>query len=117
MAQLGGLIMTSPNPARLADFYRAHFDIPYQLNQHGALQPHYECDHKGIHYAILDGPEAECPGNVVPSFQVGNLDVALADFEREGVKALHPIIELGGGPRVCTIADPDGNHVRLFAWR
>jgi predicted enzyme related to lactoylglutathione lyase len=117
MAQLVGLITTSPNPERLAEFYRLHFGIPYQLNQHGALPPHYECDENGIHFAIIERRLAETAGNITPSFQVDNLQATLAIFERQGIMRLHPIMDLGGGSRVCTIPDPDGNNVRLFESR
>jgi predicted enzyme related to lactoylglutathione lyase len=111
---LVGLITSSPHPGRLADFYRLHFGIPYQLNQHGTLPAHYECDQNGIHFAIIERSGPEHPGNIVPSFQVNDLTATLAEFEREGVRPLHAVMELGGGSRVSTIPDPDGNHLRLF---
>jgi predicted enzyme related to lactoylglutathione lyase len=46
---------------------------------------------------------------------VDDLEQFLADAEARGVQRNHPIIELGGGPRICTISDPDGNDVRLYA--
>ena len=113
--KLIGLISTSPNPDAMAEFYRSVFGIPYELNQHGNLQPHYECDQDGIHYAILKGPRPAGPGAVVPSFQIDDLDSFLANLEKRDIRPLHKIMDLGDGPRVSTIADPDGNHVRLFA--
>jgi predicted enzyme related to lactoylglutathione lyase len=68
----------------------------------------------GIHYAILKGAR-QPQGSVTPSYQVDDLDAALAALEHGGTPRLHPIMELGGGPRICTVADPDGNHVRLYA--
>jgi predicted enzyme related to lactoylglutathione lyase len=112
-----GLITTSPNPDRLADFYRSAFGIPYALNQHGTMPPHYECDVNGIHFAIIKGARPPQQGTVVPSFEVDDLDGTLAVLEDAGTPRLHPIMELGGGPRICTVADPDGNHVRLYAPR
>lgn len=117
MTPLVGLIMSSANPERLADFYRSHFGIPYQLNQHGTLPAHYECDQDGIHFAIIQRPGPQQPGNIVPSFQVTDLDATLVEFSREGIVPLHQIMELGGGSRVSTIPDPDGNQVRLFESR
>src|SRR5215831_11713034 len=116
MSKLGGLIMSSDNPKRLADFYRSHFAIPYRVNQHGNLPAHYECDEDGVHFAIIPG-RTNPPGNIAPSFFVEDLDATLAEFEREGVKPLHAVMELGGGPRICTIPDPDGNPVRLWSPR
>lgn len=115
--RLVGLITTSSEPEQLADFYRANFSIPYQLNQHGAMPPHYECDLDGIHFAIVKGPSAATPGNIAASFQVDDLEAVLTSLETRGLKRLHPIMALGGGPRICTIADPDGNRVRLYESR
>jgi predicted enzyme related to lactoylglutathione lyase len=114
---LGGLITTSPKPEQLADFYRDNFGIPYQLNQHGTMPPHYECDVNGIHFAIIQRPSEPAHGNITPSFQVDDLEATLQALEVKGAPRLHPIMELGGGPRICTIADPDGNHVRLYESR
>lgn len=116
MSRLGGLIMSSDDPKRLADFYRSHFDIPYRVNQHGDLPAHYECDENGVHFAIVPG-RTNSPGNIAPSFFVEDLDAKLAEFEREGIKPLHAVMELGGGPRISTIPDPDGNPVRLWSPR
>ena len=105
MSRLGGLITSSDDPKRLADFYRSHFDIPYRVNQHGDLPAHYECDEDGVHFAIIPG-RTNSPGNIAPSFFVEDLDAKLAEFEREGVKPLHAVMELGGGPRISTIRIP-----------
>ncbi len=112
--RLVGVITTSKSPEALADFYRALLGIPYALQQHGTLPPHWECDVDGIHFAIIKGSAAGGPGNITPSYAVANLDAFLADAEAQGIPRLHGIIELGGGPRICTIADPDGNPVRLY---
>jgi predicted enzyme related to lactoylglutathione lyase len=114
---LVGLITTSPQPEQLAEFYRVNFGIPYQLNQHGTMPAHFECDVAGIHFAIIKGSAGQARGNITPSFQVDDLEDALAALEARGTKRLHPIMELGGGPRICTVADPDGNPVRLYASR
>ena len=113
-AKLTGIIMTSPDPDRAAVFYREVLGIPYVLSQHGELPQHYECDVEGIHFAILRGTvgRAQC---ITPSFQVHQLDAFLADVEGRGIRRLHRPIELGGGPRISTICDPDGNDVRLYA--
>jgi predicted enzyme related to lactoylglutathione lyase len=116
-SRLVGLITTSPAPEQLAEFYRANLGIPYALNQHGTMPPHFECDVDGVHFAIIKGALAQTRGSVVPSFQVENMDDALARLETQGTPRLHPIMELGGGPRICTVADPDGNSVRLYESR
>jgi predicted enzyme related to lactoylglutathione lyase len=111
---LTGLILTSPDPDRAAAFYRDVLGIPYTLSQHGTMPAHYECDVDGVHYAVIRG-RAAVPGSLVASFRVDDLDTFLADVEARGIPRRHPVLELGGGPRICTIADPDGNDVRLYA--
>jgi predicted enzyme related to lactoylglutathione lyase len=113
-ATLTGLIMTSPDPERLVQFYRDVIGLPYELNQHGTLPAHYECDVDGVHFAILKGP-ANPSRSITPSFQIKNLDSFLASLDARGIKPKHRVIELGGGPRISTIADPDDNDVRLYS--
>lgn len=113
--KLAGIISTSSNPAEAAEFYRTVFGILYAINQHGAMPPHFECDVDGIHFAILKGPKPVGPGSVVPSFQVDDMEAFLSNLREKGIQPLHKTLELGGGPRVSTIADPDGNHIRLYA--
>jgi predicted enzyme related to lactoylglutathione lyase len=112
--KLTGLIMTSPDPARAAAFYRDVIGIPYQLSQHGNLPPHYECDVDGVHFAVIRGP-ARPEGSLTASFEVEDLDAFLARLEVRGILPKHKTMELGGGPRISTIVDPDGNDVRLYA--
>jgi predicted enzyme related to lactoylglutathione lyase len=112
--RLTGLIMTSPNPERTVEFYRDVIGLPFELNQHGTLPAHYECDVDGVHFAILKG-DAVSSRNVTPSFEIENLDAFLAALEPRGIKPKHRVIALGGGPRISTIADPDGNDVRLYS--
>lgn len=111
---LTGLILTSPDPDRAAAFYRDVLGLPYALNRHGDLPAHYECDVDGVHYAILRGP-ASPAGSLVASFAVDDLDAFLDALAARGVPRKHPVLALGGGPRICTVADPDGNDVRLYA--
>jgi len=39
----------------------------------------------------------------------------LLSVEARGIGRKHPVLELGGRPRICTIPDPDGNEVRIYA--
>jgi predicted enzyme related to lactoylglutathione lyase len=110
---LVGVIMTSKTPDTLAAFYRSVLGIPYELRQHGTLPVHWECDRDGIHFAIIRGATTS-GGNLTPSYAVEDLDAFLAEVGARGIRPLHDIIELGGGPRICTIADPEGNPVRLY---
>jgi len=108
---LAGLIIHSHQPDTLARFYRDALGAPFAPQSHGPIREHQECDFAGIHFAIL---QRKAGGTFVPSFACASLEEALADVASLGVRPLHPIIELGAGKRVCSIADADGNLLRLF---
>lgn len=111
---LAGIIMFSPNPERLADFYREALGIPFEKQQHGKIREHLECEFQNIHFAILKKAQTN-PGNtIVPSFVVRDLEEYLASVAQKDVKPLHPIIDIGEGKRICSIPDADGNMVRLI---
>nr|WKN38052.1 glyoxalase/bleomycin resistance/dioxygenase family protein [Tunicatimonas sp. TK19036] len=109
---LTGLIMSSADPEKLATFYKDVLGLPLQLNKHGNLPAHWECDFGRIHYAILKQRNAGHPsGNVVPSFEVDNITEFVKQHD---LAMLHPLIDLGNGSFVGSINDPDGNVVRLW---
>ncbi|MER3482514.1 MAG: hypothetical protein C4332_04565 [Meiothermus sp.] len=107
---LAGIILSSPDPERLADFYREAIGIPFEPQRHGRIREHLEAEFGGVHFAILKKTPITPGGTVVPSFRVADLTT----FLTTGAKPLHPILELGQGKWVCTIADPDGNPLRLI---
>jgi predicted enzyme related to lactoylglutathione lyase len=113
---LAGLIINSEQPEALARFYRDALGVPFTLQSHGPIRDHYECELAGVHFAILKR-KTLAGGAFVPSFACSDLELALADLTAHQVKPLHPIIELGDGKRVCSIADGAGNILRLFQQR
>ncbi len=110
--RMTGLIMSSPDPNRLATFYKEVLGLPLTLNKHGNLPEHWECDFEGIHYAILKERKNETTSsNFVPSFEVDDIN----EFVRQNDLAmLHPLMNLGSGDFVGSISDADGNVVRLW---
>ncbi len=109
--ELGGLIFYSPDPERLAQFYKEVIGIPFQVQTHGKIREHFECMHYSVHFAILKRKENASTNNIVPSFRVDDI----AQFvDHHKLKMLHPIIELGGGSYVASISDVDGNMIRLW---
>lgn len=111
---LVGIIMISQRPTQLATFYRDTLGIPFELNQHGNIVEHLECEFNGIHFAILKKGRIAAESNIIPSFAVPHLQTFLDELGQRGIRPLHPIIDLGEGKRVSTISDPDGNAVRLI---
>ncbi len=123
---LGGLILYSPDPERLADFYRDNLGIPFQHETHGgAVRPHNEAFWNGVHFAIWGVSEAHAPdaagsklrNAMVPSFVVNDVDRYAAELEERGVTMVGKLIELGEGKRLGTFLDPDGNQFRLIQLR
>jgi predicted enzyme related to lactoylglutathione lyase len=109
---LTGLIMSSKNPEKLAQFYINVIGLPLQLNKHGNLPAHWECDFEGIHYAILKDNNTEIgSSNFVPSFVVDDINKFIEQHE---LAMLHPLMNLGEGSYVGSIADADGNVIRLW---
>jgi predicted enzyme related to lactoylglutathione lyase len=110
---LAGIIIFTPDPERLATFYREVLGIPFAPAQHGNIREHLECLFGNIHFALLKKAQTQ-PGSVTPSFRVANLGEFLETVNERGIKPLHPVIDLGEGKCCSTIADPDGNWVRLI---
>lgn len=108
---LSGVIMSSSNPGRLAKFYNDIMGIPMALNSHGTSPDHWECDYKGIHFAILDSKTVSKPANnVVPSFYIDDIDRFIAD---NNIQTDETIMDLGNAYSIG-FNDPDGNTVRLW---
>ena len=111
---LAGLIFNSPDPEQLSDFYRDLFGLPFEKRQHGKIREHIECEAGGIHFAILKKTGPPSGKNIVPSFAVTDLAMFLDGLQKMGIKPLDPVIDIGEGKRITSIADPDGNMVRLI---
>jgi predicted enzyme related to lactoylglutathione lyase len=112
---LSGVIMSSAEPERLAQFYHKVLGIPLELNRHGNSPEHWECDYDGIHFAVLKRESSEQPnGNVVLSFGVDDINEFVA---AQGIKLIHPIMDLGNGGAVASFKDPDGNTLRLWMYK
>jgi predicted enzyme related to lactoylglutathione lyase len=110
--RMTGLIMSSADPARLANFYKNVMGLPFKLNKHGDLPAHWECNFEGIHYAVLkEKHNDEASSNFVPSFEVENINEFVY---QNNLSMLHPLMDLGGGDYVGSITDVDGNIVRLW---
>lgn len=109
---LTGIIMSSPEPERLAKFYNDVLGIPLALNRHGNTPEHWECDYDGIHYALLKRKVNEHPNeNIVLSFAMDDIESFVTTHN---VKMIHPIMDLGEGAYIASFKDPDGNILRFW---
>ncbi|MBN8826382.1 MULTISPECIES: VOC family protein [unclassified Spirosoma] len=109
---LTGVIMSSPEPDRLAKFYREKLGIPLELNRHGYMPEHWECDYNGIHYAVLKQKvHGQSNVNTVLSFAVDDIERFVT---RHNIELIHPIMDLGEGAYIASFKDPDGNILRFW---
>jgi predicted enzyme related to lactoylglutathione lyase len=113
--RLSALLFYSPDPERLAGFYRDALGIPFEPSTHGgAIGQHFEGFHGGTHFAIWKGPAAEAAPRMEATYRVRDLDRALGELEAREVVPLGPPRKLGEGKRVATFRDPDGNRFNLI---
>jgi predicted enzyme related to lactoylglutathione lyase len=111
---LSALIIYSPEPARLAAFYREHLGIPFAESDHeGQWGKHQEALFGGVHFAIW-GAKEKRGSAIVATYRVANLDAAIAELASQGVASKHPPIDIGEGKRVVSFEDPDGNLFRFI---
>ncbi len=103
------IIYPVTNLAKAKSFYRTLLGVnPY------IEAPHYVGFKTGEREVGLD-PSAVDRGITVP---IGYVDVpdiagALRNLLEAGGRALQPVTEVGGGLRIATVKDPDGNIVGL----
>ncbi len=123
---LAGLILYSPDPERLAAFYREHIGIPFAPSTHGgAIKAHNEALWNKVHFAIWgvwevhapEGAGSKARNAMVPSFVVDDVGAYAAQLTERGVPRVGKLVELGEGKRVGAFLDPDGNQFRLIQLR
>ena len=114
MIRITGLVLASKDPERLSTFYREVLNIPFELAQHGRMRPHIECEVDNFHFAIIPKGKTSEGGNLTPSFLIPDLSTFLSQLSQRGIQPLHPMIDIGEGKLISTIADPDGNAIRLI---
>ena len=107
------LTFQSAEPARLAEFYRSELGVPLELQKHGTVAEHFECDWNGVHFAVLPA-NLGLSGPITLVFRVQNLKASAADLRAKGVQVLLKPFAIGEGMRVAAFADPDGNEFRLI---
>lgn len=117
---LSAVTITSPDPARLAEFYRSQLGVPLERASHGPMKDHFESwlgdpTHGGVHFAVLKGrARADDAAGAAPTFRVRNIADCVDELTRAEVAPLHPIADLGEGKRLVSFRDPDGNIFRLI---
>ena len=109
---LSALVFRSPDPARLAAFYREHLGIPFEEHAHGPIRGHQEAWFEGVHLAVL--PSATAEHALAPTFRVRDLDAWIAHLATSDLVPTHAPIVLDDDMRVVSFRDVDGNVFRLI---
>lgn len=65
----------------------------------------------GVAQAQDHGPEAGT--NAIVSMTVENIEEAIAEFKKRGVKFIDEMVEIPGHVKMITFIDPDGNNFQL----
>lgn len=110
------ILLISPDPAALADFYRNVLDLPLEDEEHRGVPLHYGCDLGGVHLAIHSNegfPGVPTRSGQGPAIVLGTSDVK-AVFDRLSASGVHVIgpSDHGFGV-VVSFRDPDGNFIEI----
>jgi len=113
--RIDAVLLDSSRGEALARFYRDRLGVPLEEERHGS-EPHWACFFEGIHFAIHQKEGLEgAPRNMSISFEVADVDAAVAELRRAGVAI---VLEPQDRPygRLASIQDPDGNVIHLHRY-
>jgi catechol 2,3-dioxygenase-like lactoylglutathione lyase family enzyme len=117
---LSAVLIVSPNPKRLAEFYRDVVGVPLEEERHGDARPHWGCTLGEIHFAIhpVDAfPDRRCGvGSVKLAFTVFDIKGFARRLEERGTPLLYRPRDTGFFWSTA-IKDPDGNLVEFTELR
>lgn len=113
---IAAVLLFSPDPASLADFYRRHLGVPLRPVSVPGLSPHWACDVGRVYLSLWPsgGPEAPGPsaGAGGVAFQVRDVASEFARLVAAGVPSVFPPRRTAVG-LLARLLDPDGNVVEL----
>jgi predicted enzyme related to lactoylglutathione lyase len=123
---VGGIFFKSPDPAKLATWYRDHLGIELKPGGPGAHAPQYYVfewrtkDHSDIMgatvFSIFPASSKYFDPTTAPfliNFRVANLDRLLAQLKAEGVE-VDAKIEVESNGRFGWATDPEGRRIELW---
>jgi catechol 2,3-dioxygenase-like lactoylglutathione lyase family enzyme len=111
------ILLISPDPRALADFYRNALGLPFEDEEHPGVPLHYGCDVGGVHLAIhssagfvgVPARDAQSPVLVLGTSSVRLVAERLI---ANGVQAIGPTDH--GFGLIVSFRDPDGNLVEVL---
>ena len=71
-------------------------------------------DAAGQHIGLVPGGGPQAPASLVAYWHVPDLEAKLAEVTAAGATVKDPVRDVGGGRRVATVTDPDGNVLGLL---
>ena len=114
------ILLISPKPKQLAEFYRSTLGIPLEQELHDDVPAHYGFSFGDVHFAIHP-PDAGWTGvptrnaqSPVISFGTSNIAAAVKRLQARGIDVTGPS-EHGFG-QIASFRDPEGNHVSLIEY-
>lgn len=114
---LSAILLISPKPELLADFYRDTLLMPLIEEEHPGVPLHYACDLQDVHFAIH--PAEGWPGTLKMDSQSPVIVLASDDvkavarkLEEQGIEPNGPFDH--GFAHTVSFRDPDGNHIEVL---
>ena len=115
--RVAAILLISPDPRALADFYRNTLGLPLEDEEHPGIPLHYGCDVGGVHLAIhssagfagVPARDAQSPVMVLGTSSVRAVAERLSS---SGVQTNGPTDH--GFGLIVSFRDPDGNLVEVL---
>ncbi|MEV0678216.1 VOC family protein [Actinosynnema sp. NPDC050436] len=110
---IGGVFLRARNPARLAEWYRAHLGVP--MNEHGAVTFHWVREETTTFALFAQDTEyfGEPGQRAMLNLRVDDLPALLVGLRDRGVEVL-PQTEDSEFGRFGWVVDPEGNRIELW---
>jgi catechol 2,3-dioxygenase-like lactoylglutathione lyase family enzyme len=105
------IIIRSPQPDRLAHFYRDVLGLPLAPFERGTIRQEHACQLGDVHFAIELGDAAVVSHQTSLTFAVGNLTACIERLAAHGLKPLDGPTPFGENSSKIDLVDPDDNPV------
>ena len=113
------ILLISPNPKKLCEFYRATLGLPLEEEVHDGMPLHYGCSLGDVHLAIhpadgWPGAPTQNAQSPVITFSTSNLKAVAERLTARGVKVTGPTDH--GFGHIVSFRDPDGQLVSVLEY-